>query len=356
MYFETLLELKENILNMDLHEKDELLILVGDKSYYHVNELIEFSNEENVKIFGGIYSGLLVGDKCHSEGFIIQKYTPVYTSVILPYMMRCNLDFTKLKNATALVLVDGLSSQMKALADTIYKKLDKNVKYIGGGAGFYSLEHKPCLFNNKGIFKDAMIISIIEANSVIEVEHGWHKLAGPFRVTDSLDNVLRTLDYDHAFEVYKHVIEDEANLTLFKSDFFEFAKDYPFGIIRDDKSHIVRDPIALNENSEIINVANIPIDCEVDILNGDIDSLMAASIKISRRCSRQKFENYRPLLFDCISRSMFMNDRFEEELENIQQYMDVQVEGALSIGEVSSIKDGSLQIHNKSTVLGLLEL
>ena len=52
---------------------------------------------------------------------------------------------------------------------------------------------------------------------------------------------------------------------------------------------------------------------------------------------------------------MFLEDNFVIELANIQNRMNCIVEGALSIGEIASKKDGSIVIHNKSTVLGLVE-
>jgi len=73
-------------------------------------------------------------------------------------------------------------------------------------------------------------------------------------------------------------------------------------------------------------------------------------------CSMNAPEKYSPLLFDCISRSMFMEDGFEEELKNIQDKLSYMIEGALSIGEISSQDNGELIIHNKSTILGLLEI
>lgn len=355
MYFETLEQLKHYTESLTFLEGDELLILVGDQYAEKVDSLINYCNEKSIKMFGGIYPGLLNGTEYKRHGFIVQKHTSVYTSLVLPYLMRCSLDMTQFQNATALVLVDGLSSQMKVLTNTIFKKLGQSVKYIGGGAGFYDLQHRPCLFNNDGLFKDALIVSIIDNDMIIDVDHGWNRLEGPFRVTDSLDNVLKELDGENAFEVYKHVIEEESNIALSKEDFFVFAKDHPFGIVNGNGNDIVRDPIALNENYEIVCVADIPYDSEVYILKGNIDTLLSSSIEVSMRCAKKRFPRNIPLLFNCISRAMFMEDRFEEELSNIQKFIDEKVEGALSIGEISSLKNGSLEIHNKSTVLGLVE-
>jgi hypothetical protein len=72
--------------------------------------------------------------------------------------------------------VDGLSNKMKDLTDTIYDKLGCNVKYVGGGAGFYDLSHKPCIFNNKGVYQDALHLCIVRSRAKLAIEHGWKKL------------------------------------------------------------------------------------------------------------------------------------------------------------------------------------
>ena len=60
-----------------------------------------------------------------------------------------------------LVIADGLSSRFKELIDTVYDKLGNKVKYLGGGAGFYNLNHKPCIFDNDGISMDSHIYVLL---------------------------------------------------------------------------------------------------------------------------------------------------------------------------------------------------
>jgi Uncharacterized conserved protein len=357
LYLKSFSQFKEHIGNLELESTEQLMIMVGEKSAQNINELIEYLNNKNVKFFGGIYPRLLVGNRSYSEGFIIQKYEPIYTAMVLPYLMRFKLDLESLSNCTAIVLVDGLSSKMKDLADTVYNKLENNVKYIGGGAGFYDLNHRPCIFDNKGLFSDVLYICIVRSDAKIAVKHGWNKLEGPFVVKESAQNTLAQLDGYSAFEVYKDVIEEHENIRLLKQDFFIYAKDHPFGIVKENQADIiVRDPIMVNDNDEIVCVADIPQGSEVYVLKGDVNTLLSSSLQIAEQCAAMAPKNYIPLLFDCISRAMFLEERFEEELKNIQNKLSFTVEGALSIGEIASESNGQLVIHNKSTILGLLEI
>lgn len=354
MFYKSLTEFWQYVDQETVHPGEKLMVMVADRSSQQLPQLMENLNTRGIEFFGGIYPRLLIGGRCESEGFIVQKLAPVYCSIVLPFMMRMKVEASMFADSTALVLVDGLSSKMKDLTDTIYNKLGKQVSYIGGGAGFYDLVHRPCIFDNRGVYKDVLYLCIVKSQALLAIEHGWNKLEGPFYVKKSRDNVLCRLDNDPAFEVYKHVIEEEERITLSKEAFFAFAKDHPFGILQEDGSVIVRDPIGLNEDGDIVCVANIPEGSDVYILKGDKNTLLHSSMKIARYCAEKAPEQYTPLLFDCISRAMFLEDSFEVELGYIQSKLKHTVEGALSIGEISSKSNGELVIHNKSTVVGLL--
>lgn len=355
MYVKSLSNLKDYVESLIVTPTEKLMILIGEDSSQNLDELMNYLKDKNINFFGGIYSRLLVGSTSLSEGYILQKYEPIYDALVFPHLMRFKLDTESLDNSTALVLIDGLSSMMRDLTDTIYNKVGNKVKYIGGGAGFYDLVHRPCIFNNSGIYKDALYICIVKSKVVLAVKHGWKKLDGPFFVTKSSDNVLSTLDNYRAFEVYRDVIEDAEGIRIGKEDFFRFAKDHPFGISNEGSELIVRDPISVNENDEITCVADIPYNSQLYILKGNLNSLLSSSLEIVKKCSADAPDKYVPLLFDCISRAMFLDDHFDEELKNIQNNLQYPVEGALSIGEISSDTNDKLVIHNKSTILGLLK-
>lgn len=354
MYFETLSQLTSYVDSIELDMSEQLMILVGDNSSESVAEMSNYLNSKNIRFFGGIFPSLLVGNKSKRSGFILQRYKPVYSALVLPFMMSIDIEPEELKGCTAIVLVDGRSSQMKDLADTLYKKVGNCVTYIGGGAGYYDLVQRKCIFDNNGIYENVLYVCIVKCTSYFAVEHGWKRFEGPFIVTKSLNNTLCHLDNYDAFDVYKSVIEDIERITLCRSDFFMFAKDHPFGIRKNDASIIVRDPIDLNENNEIVCIADIPEGSEIYILKGDTDTLLASSMDIAEKCSKNAPCKYTPLLFDCISRAMFLEDRFEEELSNIQNKLKYRVEGALSIGEIATLENGEIEIHNKSTIVALL--
>ncbi|QGG46459.1 FIST signal transduction protein [Heliorestis convoluta] len=355
MYFNTIGEISKHLEVSKRKDNEVLMVLVSDKSAGQVSELRDMLNRKEITFFGAIYPALLVGDKTHREGFIVQHFEPLYCGLVLPFMMRFPLEKEDLAGTTSIVLVDGLTSRFKDLTDTLEAKVGSKTKYIGGGAGFYSLEQKPCIFDNKGIYQDGLYLCILKQDVVLAVEHGWKQMEGPFTITKSKDNVLMQLDGIPAFEVYRDIIIEHENIRISREDFFSFAKDYPFGIEKKgEQSYIVRDPISVDNNEDILCVANLPQGYNLYVLHGNKDTLLGSSQLIATYCSYKAPEKYRPLLFDCISRAMFLEDDFEKELRNIQEKLKYQVEGALSIGEIASAKSGEIVIHNKSTIIGLV--
>lgn len=356
MYLSTLNDLKYYVEELSIDSDERLMIYVGDGCEKEVQDMMNYLNSKNILFFGGIYSKLLVGDRSLSKGYIVNKVKPVYCSIVLPNLMRFNKELDKDENYTALIIADGLSSSFKELTDTVYEKLGNRVKYLGGGAGFYNLNHKPCIFDNDGISMDTLYVCIIKSDTKVAVEHGWNILKGPFNVTEANENILSELDGESAFEKYKEILEDETGLAIYREDFFTYAKEYPFGIMYGTNLElIVRDPIAVNDDSDIICIADIPKDSNLFILSGNSKTLLESSLTIADKCSKIAPKKYKSLLFDCISRGMFLEENFVIELANIQNRMNCTVEGALSIGEIASKSDGSIVIHNKSTVLGLIE-
>ena len=356
MYLSTLNDLKYYVEELSIGSDERLMIFVGDAYEKEVQDMMNYLNSKNIMFFGGIYSRLLVGDRSLSKGYIVNKVKSVYCSLVLPNLMKFNKKLEENENYTAIVIADGLSSRFKELTDTVYNKLGNKVKYLGGGAGFYNLNHKPCIFDNDGISMDTLYVCIVKSETKIAIEHGWNILKGPFTVTESNENILSELDGENAFQKYSEILEDETGLAVYKEDFFTYAKEYPFGIINGNNLEvIVRDPIAVNDDLDIICIADIPKDCNLFVLTGNSKTLLEASLTIADKCNKIAPKKYQPLLFDCISRAMFLEENFVIELANIQNRMNCIVEGALSIGEIASKKDGSIVIHNKSTVLGLIE-
>lgn len=354
MYLTSMTTFEDHIRTLSLQENQQVMVFLADRSLSWLDGVTSVLNQRNIQFFGGVFPGLLHDGRYHREGMLVQVVRPVLRAIVRPFLFRIPKEFQALSDHTAIVLVDGLSSQFRDLIDTVENKLASDTTFLGGGAGFYDLVHRPCLFDNHGMYQDALMLCLLSGSSRVAVRHGWEKMDGPFHISSAEQNVLKALDGYRAMDVYRDTIETHRGIILSQEDFFTFAKEHPFGLMGPDGSMVVRDPIACTEDGEIVCVADIPGNREVYVLQGDKRTLLTASLAIAKDCAGQGGETHTPMLFNCISRAMFLEDDFRIEMENIQSRLNAPLYGTLSIGEIAPHSEQGIVIHNKSTILGIV--
>ena len=240
--------------------------------------------------------------------------------------------------------------------ETIFKVLPEESQLIGSGAGKMTLKQEPVIFSRRGIFQNAALIVSHKNEIKVGVENGWEYLEGPFLVSSSNKNILKSLNFKNAFDVYKNIVEKDSGLTFTDDNFFDIAKSYPLGIVKFNKEIVVRDPIALDENNNLILVGDVEQNATINILKGEKSRLIASAktaiVKVLNKTDKD-FENV--LVFDCISRSIFLKDEYKQEILNIKNEIpDKKLFGALTLGEISNSGNEYINFYNKTCVVGVL--
>ncbi len=350
-------------------DDEALLIFVGDEEKeLDINKLIEELNQQGYKFFGGIFPAIVYGSEMSKQGAVIHKLPVAEKPFLIKGLEKDTTDLSTIdgfrqgvdRDLTAVVLVDGLAANINELLAGLFNILADSVNYIGGGAGSLSLIQKPCLFSNEGLFQNAALVTMLRAKSMLGVRHGWEKLAGPVVATKADRNTIYELNWRSAFQVYKKIVEADCGAEINEENFFNIAKGYPFGMIKDHAERIVRDPISVGPNGELICVGSIPENSVVDILKGVPSSLIAAAGQAAADCSDINYRQlHSQMIFDCISRVLFLGEHFEEELAIVNEKMKIEgfkgtPLGALTLGEISSYGDGYLEFFNKTIVTGAI--
>lgn len=366
----TLEKVLEAKAQLHLGQKDCLMLLFGEKTDIDLPALFEVLNTQGILFFGGIFPGIISGDERHEQGVILKKfkcaYPPTLVKQLKPEMLK-ELDAIDLpkreKKRTAIIFLDGLTSGINYFLEQINNRLGDKVNFIGAGAGSLSLVQQPSVFCNEGFFQDAAICCIIEDEIVLGVRHGWEHLAGPLVATRTDGNVIFELNWENAFEVYKNTIESDCNGVIEPANFLDVAKGYPLGILREGAEDIVRDPISVGSQGELICVGEVPSNTVLHILKGNADNLITSAKNAYEDCRQQLGVDSSPrhtLIVDCISRTLFLEEDFSRELQAIQTQIPGSEEesfaqGVLSLGEISSYGSGTLEFFNKTVVIGLVK-
>ena len=256
-------------------------------------------------------------------------------------------------SGTLLVFVDGRSSGIGRLIDAIFNRYGLSVNYVGGGTGSLTVSESHSVLSNQGMLIDAAVMAVTDITSSIGVAHGWTAIAGPFKVTESQRNTIISLDWKPAFEVYRSVVEKHGNARFSDSNFFDLAKAYPFGIAKLDSEMVVRDPL-LMDGDTLVCVGEVPRDAYVYILNGNAQTLIHAAgqaLAAARDAFPPTAEPRTVLFIDCISRVLFLEQQFTEELVAVS--CGRPLIGALSLGERACSGGDFLEFLNKTSVVGL---
>jgi len=265
--------------------------------------------------------------------------------------------------SSLLVLLDGLSQRIGALVEALFGLFGAEVSYAGGGAGSLSLQQRPCLFTNSGVYQDAALLGLCPHRLTVRVGHGWEPFHRGHQVTAVAGTRVMELDNLNAFQVYRAIVEPHLPEPITAENFFRSAQAYPLGIRRLQGEHVVRDPIAITPEGHLLCVGELALGDFVDILHARPDGLISAAGATAALAQHAGVTDTRAsataggvLVFDCISRALFLGTEFAKELEQIRRHIpaELPVAGALVLGEIANSGGGYLELFNKTTVVALV--
>ncbi|MCF8231569.1 MAG: FIST C-terminal domain-containing protein [Bacteroidales bacterium] len=343
--------------------QDTMLVLVAEEELFFVNEMIEFFNEKKINIFGGIFPGLIYKGQYKTTGAIVfpmpSSCEPVIFNDLTQNPLPVNSLFKEAElsdNILANIFFDGFSQDIKEFLSEIYRKLGNSVKYIGGGAGTSDYIQKPVIISNSGIFQDAAVICFAHQNTMISVRHGWEILNGPYLITSSEKNIVKTINWRNAYEVYEEALKN-FKISLNASNIHKTALKYPLGVYKEGVEYILRSPIQRTINNELVCVGEVPENSAVYILAADEHSLLRASDRATEEVLNYDDNPGNSITVIDFSRSVLLGDAFYKELDNVyrklsQRNPDSVNFGVLTIGQIASFPTGSMDLFNKSFVIG----
>lgn len=326
----------------------------------YTNFELEYLEKYQGEIVGAIVPFIVYNEEYFNKGVISCDLHEDNNFFLIEDLSNFSIEQSFFKQSKSLVVfVDGLSSYITEFLDNLFQNTPENSQIIGGGAGKMTFEREPVIFTKHKILKDAAIIIALNKKLSLGIQNGWEYLEGPFLTTSSQNNILKTLNFKNAFEVYKEVVEKDSGMKFSDDNFFDIAKSYPLGIVKYDKEIIVRDPILVDENNNLVLVGDIPLNSTINILKGKEENLIKSSqiaIKNAMNNLECGDQDYNVILFDCISRSISLGDKFVNELVEIKKSIKPtkNLFGALTLGEIANNGNEYITFYNKTCVIGVL--
>lgn len=321
----------------------------------------------SVPVCGGVFPHVLYKGHAYQKGTVVVGLdSPMSLYVLNDISERQDwqdefeaLVPNSMTGATVVTFVDGLAKNIERLIEELYAQIGSAAATsIGCGAGSLNLMQKPCVITPAGLLCDAAIVAVMPYPCHLGVDHGWEVCAGPFLVTEAEANCIHTLNYQAAGKVYQNTIESLGDFRFNEHSFFEIAKTHPFGISSVDGELLVRDPIA-QQGQSLICVGEVPQNATVYLLQGKPESLIASAGAAANKAVmdvQPGADFSAAIIFDCISRSLFLDQHFERELQLMESNFPVDCTsfGALTLGEICTSPTGPITLLNKSTVIAVL--
>jgi hypothetical protein len=93
--------------------------------------------------------------------------------------------------------------------------------------------------------------------------------------------IIDELDWEPALETYKALVNTDCG-TLPESEFMQVATQHPFGIYREDREDVVRDPFGVTDEEALVCLSKIPQNSLLYVLKGDAEALNDAAREVAQ--------------------------------------------------------------------------
>ncbi|MEH6680476.1 MAG: FIST N-terminal domain-containing protein [Sediminicola sp.] len=181
---------------------------------------------------------------------------------------------------------------------------------------------------------------------------GWTPFGPERLITKSRKNILFELDGKPALELYKKYLGDKAR-ELPKS-----ALLYPLSVRTNEGEAIVRTILNIDEErNAMILAGDVPEGSKVQLMMATVDDIAngarsAAKLAVQGR----KTASQLAILVSCVGRKLVMDQRTEEEIEEVTHVVGdtVPIAGFYSYGEMAPFAGrNSCKLHNQTMTLTL---
>ena len=280
-----------------------LLLFIGPKNDVNITELIDVLNENSIRFMGGIFPGLISNKQVYYDKIILKKSNFEGDPVIIDEMenlskYESSFDFLKDNNySTAITIVDGHNQFISKYLVDLYNIIGNKYSIIGTGAGKEIFDDIDVVLTKNGLLKKGAAIVFMKDKCNIAVKHGWDEVFGPFIATKTKDNKVIEINWTPAASLYIDLLEKQCNVKITSENFFNYSKDFPFGIYKENHEQIVKDVMKFEDNTLFL-LGDIKENAVFHILTGKKNKMIKAAREACMEVVDNKEDNKVPQISD----------------------------------------------------------
>lgn len=255
------------------------------------------------------------------------------------------------------VVSEGSFVNGSSLINGLESNKDSSVSLTGGMCGDDARFEKT-LASYKENPKEGEVVLIGFYGETLDISFasfgGWIPFGPERKITNSKANILFEIDDMPALDLYKKYLGDKA------SELPQASLFYPLNVTPEGKSEpVVRTILSINnEDNSMILAGDVPVNSRVQLMMASIDGIAdgaqhAAEIAMENRKNPPQIA----LIVSCVGRKLVMNQRVEEELEQVREVIgeNIAITGFYSYGEMAPFNGhSSCELHNQTMTLTLI--
>ncbi|OCB78475.1 FIST signal transduction protein [Flavobacterium crassostreae] len=352
--------------------KNPLVLVFGNRYLLEQSEVIEEIRNEfpYTDLVFGSTSGEIIGCSVYDQSISVTviEFEKAHFVIERENIFNFNKNATKLGQTLynkipkqglkhLFVLSEGSFVNGDSLITGLETNGDLKTSITGGMCGDDARFEKT-IASYKENPKEGEVILIGFYGESLEVSYasfgGWIPF-GPERIiTKSQDNILYEIDGQPALDLYKKYLGDKSN------ELPQASLLYPLNVTpKGKKEAVVRTILNINTaDQSMILAGDVPENARVQLMMASVDGIaqgaqIAARLAMNQRAAPPQLA----LLVSCIGRKLVMNQRVEEELEQVQEIIGdtTAMAGFYSYGEMAPFNGStSCELHNQTMTLTLI--
>ncbi|WP_111707422.1 FIST signal transduction protein [Lutibacter citreus] len=253
-------------------------------------------------------------------------------------------------------LSEGSFVNGSALIEGIESSIN-NISLTGGMCGDGILFNKT-LASYKTNPKEGEVVLIGFYGDTLEFSFasigGWNNF-GPERIiTKSEGNILYEIDNLPALDLYSKYLGDKASELPQASLFYPLNVTHP-----GKKKPVVRTILSINkEDNSMVLAGDAPENSKVQLMMSSVDDIVSGAYEAAELAMKnRKNKPELALLVSCVGRKLVMDQRVEEEIEEVMSIVGDQTNiiGFYSYGEMAPFYgQKQCELHNQTMTLTLI--
>jgi hypothetical protein len=375
----------KNVFSSALEKDARCLCLLGTADLAASESFHSLLKEAPIPVFGGLFPRIIHDYQLIESGLIVIGLADEPKLIIVDQLtdgeeqlhnslsqqnLECFQSFEQKSDpsktrshsnfCSMMIFTDGGPGGAQNLIENIHELANPKLDVIGAVTGADDLGNVPTVITPYGLMKDALVMAIMPSRIFFAHDHGYEILGGPYLVTRSQGNVINSINYASAMDIYFALLKELTDEKPSIKNLHELSVRYPLGIKTIEDKILVRSPIG-HHDGDLIIVGEINEYSMVYLLRAREDIMIGASANAAAQASkawRKAKIKQKPysLLFDCVSRFEHLNGHYANELHKVRDNSGPIRHnfGALTLGEIVNSEQGSLTLLNKTTLVGLI--